>query len=79
MSDKFLTNGAQNRSSSHPKRKPFCVVRHQSASVPIYAHQVHGKTRYTIAFYLDGRRKRRCCRLFAAIGRRNCGMMSVTL
>ncbi len=59
MSDKFLTNGAQNRSSSHPKRKPFCVVRHQSASVPIYAHQVHGKTRYTIAFYLDGRRKRR--------------------
>jgi len=59
VSDKFLTNGAQNRSSSHPKRKPFCVVRHQSASVPIYAHQVHGKTRYTIAFYLDGRRKRR--------------------
>ena len=34
-------------------------MRHQSASVPIYAGHVHGKTRYTISFFLDGRRKRR--------------------
>ncbi|MFP6896349.1 MAG: hypothetical protein VCA38_07090 [Roseibacillus sp.] len=58
MSDRFLTTHGEEQ-SSRPKGKPHCVVRHQSASVPICAGAVHGKTRYTIAFYLDGRRRRR--------------------
>jgi len=58
VSDKFPTTRGQEQ-SSRPNGKPFCTVRHQSASVLIYAHQIHGKTRYTIAFYLDGRRHRR--------------------
>ena len=44
---------------SRSKGKPHCVVRYQSASVPIYTYEVHGKTRYTIAFYIDGLRRRR--------------------
>ncbi len=39
--------------------KPCRAVRHQSASVRIYAGQIRGKTCYKIAFYLDVRRHRR--------------------
>lgn len=35
------------------------MIRHQSASVPVYAGEVHGRTRYTIAYFIDGRRQRR--------------------
>jgi hypothetical protein len=58
MSDRFLTTSGEAQ-PSRPNGKPLCVVRHQSASVPICAGTVHGKTRYTISFYLDGRRQRR--------------------
>ncbi len=67
MSDTFLTlpKTAPDEISDtrvrkgEPGGRPHCVVRHQSASVPIYAGKVHGKTRYTISYFLDGRRKRR--------------------
>ncbi len=58
MADKFQTTQERKR-SARPKGKPFCIIRHQSASVPIYAYEVHGKVRYTVAFYMDGRRHRR--------------------
>ena len=35
------------------------MIHHGSVSIPIYAGTVGGKVRYTIAFYLDGRRQRR--------------------
>lgn len=69
MHDKIPTNDPQNpdadgekpvRPKGNKKRgKPFQVVRFHSVNVPIYAVQNHGKIRYTIAFYIDGRRKRR--------------------
>lgn len=64
MSDNFLTTSKTPSSSNSSdnvvrKGRPHCIVRHQSASVPIYAGEVHGKIRYTLAFYLDGKRKRR--------------------
>lgn len=42
-----------------PKANHAMRVRHQSASVRIYAGQIRGKTCYKIAFYLDVRRHRR--------------------
>lgn len=59
MSDKFLTTQTVAGAIPVQKREPFCTIRHQSASVPIYAGEIHGKTRYTIAFFMDGRRHRR--------------------
>ena len=59
MSDTFLTLQPVAADGPAQKGGPFCVIRHQSASVPIYASQTHGKTRYTIAFFMDGRRQRR--------------------
>jgi hypothetical protein len=63
MNASHLTNFRQNEKKRSPKGKrgdPHCVVRHHSITVPIYAHPICGKTRYTIAFYQDGRRRRRC-------------------
>lgn len=59
MSDTFLTLQPGAGEIRGQRGRPFCVIRHQSASVPIYASQTHGKTRYTIAFFMDGRRQRR--------------------
>ena len=69
MSDKFPTNGSpspdQNgenpvRPESNKKRgKPLQIVRFHSINIPVYAFEHHGKIRYTIAFYLNGRRRRR--------------------
>ncbi len=60
MSDRFLTNQEKRATNgSNKKGRPHCVVRHQNTTVPIYAGDVHGKVRYTVAFYLDGRRERR--------------------
>ncbi len=66
MSDTFLTAPSSASASISDTRvrkgnpgQPHCIVRHQSASVPIYAGDVHGKTRYTLSYFLDGRRKRR--------------------
>ena len=59
MSDKFLTTGVRSRPESRDSEGPHAVIRHGSVSIPIYAGQVGGKVRYTIAFYLDGRRHRR--------------------
>ncbi len=69
MSDKIPTNGSQNPGpeqshSTRPKgrskqQKPFHVVRAHSVNIPVYAFEHHGKVRYTIPFYLNGRRHRR--------------------
>ncbi len=60
MSEIHSTNFSQ---TSPPKRrkqrKPHCVVRHHSVTVPIYAWPICGKTRYTMVFYRDGKRQRR--------------------
>lgn len=39
--------------------KPVAVVKQGSAAVPIYRGAVRGLTRFTVAFYRDGRRQRR--------------------
>ena len=62
MSDKFLTKSDKGQQIGPRKKKrgaPICTVRQGSASVPIYAGPVNGKTRYTIAFYRNGQRVRR--------------------
>ena len=59
MSDKFLTTQERDGLPPTVKREPFCVIRHQSATVPVYAGEVHGRTRYTIAYFMEGRRQRR--------------------
>lgn len=61
MSDKFLTNSGKGQQIGPRKkqRAPLLTVRQGSASVPIYSGVVNGKTRYTIAFYRNGRRVRR--------------------
>ena len=59
MSDKFLTTGVRCLSNGQENEGPHTVVRHKSVTIPIYAGTVGGKVRFTIAFYLDGRRQRR--------------------
>ncbi len=59
MSDKYLTNGRKTPKNSKAPKRPHTTVRHGSVTIPIYAGTTGGKTRYTIAFYLDGRRRRR--------------------
>ncbi len=60
MHDKSMTNwGSTPRNKRKGLGRPFAVVRHGSASVPIYVGKVKGSTRYTLSFYLNGRRKRR--------------------
>ena len=59
MHDKSTTN----QRSTPPKKsrlgRPFRTVRYGSTAIPIYVGKTKGKTRYTIAFYLDRMRKRR--------------------
>ena len=69
MSDRFPTNdkpspGLDGNQPARIKgrksqRRPFQVVRFNSISIPVYAFEHHGKVRYTIAFYVNGRRQRR--------------------
>ncbi len=69
MSDNFPTNSSLNsiqkpqnlvrRQSRKSARGPYQIIRFQSVKIPIYAFEHHGKTRYTIAFYLNGCRKKR--------------------
>jgi len=59
MFDKFSTNEDSGPSKRRKKGKPHCVVRHHSVTLPMYAREMAGKTRYTISFYRDGRRQRR--------------------
>ena len=59
MSDKYLTRSTTTLSDNKSAKGPHAVIRHGSVSVPIYAGTTGGKTRYTIAFHLDGRRQRR--------------------
>lgn len=59
MSDKYLTNGRKTRKNSEAPKGPHATVRHGSVTIPIYSGTTGGKTRYTIAFYHDGRRRRR--------------------
>lgn len=59
MSDKYLTNGKKTNKQKQAPKRPHTTVRHGSVTIPIYAGTTGGKTRYTIAFYLDGRRRRR--------------------
>lgn len=55
MHDKSMTN----RGRGGSKRGPFSQVKHGSAVVPIYRGEVYGRTRYTVAFYLNQQRVRR--------------------
>jgi hypothetical protein len=59
VSDKFLTTCSRPGSDRAGKRAPFRIVRHQSVTVPIYSGEVHGRTRYTISFFMNGLRHRR--------------------
>jgi integrase len=43
----------------HRKGRPVAMVKQGSAAVPIYRGMVRGRTRFTVAFYLDGKRQRR--------------------
>lgn len=56
MHDKSMTETAR---ASRNKGKPVAVVKQGSAAVPIYRGTVRGCARFTVAFYLNGRRKRR--------------------
>jgi hypothetical protein len=55
MQDKSMTGSA----GSPRKRKPVAVVKQGSAAVPIYRGTVRDATRFTVAFYMNGRRQRR--------------------
>lgn len=59
MSDKYLTNGKKTTKQNQAPKGPHTTIRHGSVTIPIYAGTTGGKTRYTIAFYHDGRRRRR--------------------
>ena len=60
MSDKYLTTPATATTTTTKTRKgPHATIRHGSVGIPIYAGTTGGKTRYTIAFHLDGKRQRR--------------------
>ena len=63
MNQDHSTTIRQTGAKISPKGKkgpPLCTVRHHSVTVPVYAHSLGGKIRYTVAFYRDGRRQRRC-------------------
>lgn len=61
-------HSSQANSSSEPAHGsdrepgPVAVIRKGSASVPVYAWNSHGKERYSIAYYHNGRRVRRMFR-----------------
>ncbi|MEI6535613.1 MAG: hypothetical protein WCN98_09760 [Verrucomicrobiaceae bacterium] len=56
MQDKNMTDWAR---APRKKGRPVAVVKHGSTAVPIYRGAVRGCTRFTVAFYLNGRRERR--------------------
>lgn len=61
MKASHSTNFSQTPQADRRKqRNPHCVVRHHSVTIPIYAWPICGKTRYTLVFYRDGKRQRRC-------------------
>ncbi len=55
MHDKSMTK----RRNGASKNRPFMQIKHGSAIVPIYRGLVYGRTRYTVAFYLNQKRVRR--------------------
>ena len=55
MHDKSMTK----RRNGASKNRPFMQIKHGSAIVPIYRGLVNGRTRYTVAFYLNQKRVRR--------------------
>jgi integrase len=59
MSDNILTTGKNTLAKTGNQKGPHTLVRHGSVTVPIYAGTTGGKTRYTIAFHVDGQRQRR--------------------
>ena len=59
MSDNILTTGKNTVTKTENQKGPHTLVRHGSVTVPIYAGTTGGKTRYTIAFHVDGQRQRR--------------------
>lgn len=59
MSDKYLTTSETASTTKKTRTGPHAIVRHGSVTIPIYSGTTGGKTRYTIAFHLNGRRHRR--------------------
>ena len=59
MSDKHLTNGKNTSKRTEPAKGPHSIVKHGSVTVPIYEGTTGGKVRYTLAYYHNGRRRRR--------------------
>ena len=59
MSDKYLTTPATSSTTTKTRKGPHTTIRHGSVTVPIYQGITGGKTRYTVAFHLDGKRQRR--------------------
>jgi hypothetical protein len=65
--DKMVTNAAPGvakrskarRSGGSKKQGPFLKVRSGSAAVPVYRSETHGRIRYTLSFYREGRRERK--------------------
>ena len=56
MQDKSMTKPAPR---GRKRGKPVAVVKQGSTAVPIYRGTSRGATRFTVAFYLNGRRQRR--------------------
>jgi integrase len=59
MSDKYLTTPATASNPTKTRKGPHATIRHGSVGIPIYAGTTGGRTRYTIAFHLNGKRQRR--------------------
>ena len=51
MHDKWMTGGGRKQG------KPVATVKHGSIAVPIYRSTCRGRVRFTVAFYLNGRRQ----------------------
>jgi len=47
------------RSGGSKKQGPFLKVKSGSAAVPVYRTETHGRVRYTLSFYREGRRERK--------------------
>lgn len=56
MHDKSMTKPAR---GGRERGKPVATVKHGSTAVPIYRSTCRGRVRFTVAFYLNGRRQRR--------------------
>lgn len=59
MSDKHLTAGKKPNQRTESPKGPHSIVKHGSVTVPIYEGITGGKIRYTLAYYHNGRRRRR--------------------